>query len=71
MCSFHDFQSTYVNLSQEASLADVDYLFNEGALVDFERDELVRLVRALFAESPARETLVSRIQSAPEHDGVA
>ncbi|KZV65179.1 hypothetical protein PENSPDRAFT_655986 [Peniophora sp. CONT] len=62
---------SYLSELLEASLADVDYLFNEGALVDFERDELVRLVRALFAESPARETLVARIQSAPEHDAGA
>ncbi|VDC03459.1 unnamed protein product [Peniophora sp. CBMAI 1063] len=59
---------SYLSELLEASLADVDYLFNEGALVDFERDELVRLVRALFAESPARETLVARIQNAQEHD---
>ncbi len=37
---------------QEASIADISYLFDEGALVDFEVDELVSLVRALFADTP-------------------
>ena len=37
-------------LSQEASFADISYLFDEGALIDFEVDELVGLVRALFAD---------------------
>ena len=35
--------------------ADIMFLFNEGHLVDFEREELSNLVRALFADSPLRE----------------
>ena len=35
--------------------ADIMFLFNEGHLVDFAREELSNLVRALFADSPLRE----------------
>lgn len=46
-----------------ASLSDIGQLLDHGALVDFEREELVRLVRALFAESEVREGVVARIES--------
>jgi centromere/kinetochore protein ZW10 len=36
-------------------------LFDDGALVDFEPEELARLVRALFADTPLRTVLVNRI----------
>ncbi|KAF7985162.1 hypothetical protein HWV62_7740 [Athelia sp. TMB] len=55
----------------EASLADITYLFDEGALVDFEVDELVKLVRALFADTPARGKAIGKLMGghpAPRRD---
>jgi centromere/kinetochore protein ZW10 len=46
---------------QEASLADITYLFEQGALVDFEVDELVNLVRALFADTVLRTNTINKI----------
>ncbi|EJD07530.1 uncharacterized protein FOMMEDRAFT_115831 [Fomitiporia mediterranea MF3/22] len=46
----------------EASLADLSYLFDEGALIDFSVDELVRLVRALFADTPLRDNAIAKLQ---------
>lgn len=48
-------------MKQEASLADITYLFEEGALVDFEVEELSRLVKALFADTPLRSTTIGKI----------
>lgn len=42
-------------------MADITYLFEEGALVDFETDELVRLVKALFADNALRTTTINKI----------
>lgn len=36
-------------------------MFEQGHLVDYEIDELVRLLRALFAETPLRESTIQRI----------
>ncbi|KAG6826996.1 hypothetical protein H0H93_015941 [Arthromyces matolae] len=47
--------------SQEASMADITYLFEEGALVDFHVDELVRLVRALFADTQLRTNTIIKL----------
>ena len=47
---------------QEASLADLSYLFEQGALIDFSVDELIPLVRALFADTPARANAIAKIQ---------
>lgn len=47
--------------SQEASMADITYLFEVGALVDFSTDELVRLVWALFADTNLRTTTINKI----------
>ena len=46
---------------QEASLADITYLFEQGALVDFEVDELVNLVRGLFADTALRTNTINKI----------
>lgn len=48
-------------LFQEASMADLTYLFEQGALVDFEVNELVKLVRALFADTPLRTKTLDKI----------
>ncbi|KAG8862148.1 hypothetical protein FRB96_002178 [Tulasnella sp. 330] len=47
----------------EASMADISYLFDEGTLVDFEVDELVRMVQALFAETPLRAKTIEKISA--------
>lgn len=51
----------YDTALQEASIADISYLFEEGALVDFEIDELVKLVKALFADTPLRSHTVAKL----------
>lgn len=43
-------------------MADIAYLFEVGALIDFEVEELVKLVRALFADTPLRANTISKIQ---------
>ncbi|KAF9497140.1 hypothetical protein BDN71DRAFT_1388136 [Pleurotus eryngii] len=52
---------SYLSELLEASMADITYLFEEGALVDFEIEELVRLVRALFADTPLRSATITKI----------
>ncbi|KII87318.1 hypothetical protein PLICRDRAFT_112767 [Plicaturopsis crispa FD-325 SS-3] len=54
---------SYLSELLEASIADISYLFDEGALVDFELDELVKLIRALFADTPLRATTINKILS--------
>ena len=49
--------------AQEASIADISYLFEEGALVDFNVTELVSLVRALFADTPLRTATISKLMN--------
>ncbi|TCD71745.1 hypothetical protein EIP91_005511 [Steccherinum ochraceum] len=52
---------SYLSELLEASMADISYLFEEGALVDFEIEELVKLVRALFADTPLRANTVNKL----------
>jgi hypothetical protein len=49
---------------QEASLADITYLFETGALIDFEREELIRLVQGLFSDTPLRAKTIEKIRTA-------
>ncbi len=42
-------------------MIDITYLFEEGALVDFTIEELVNLVRALFADTPARANTINKL----------
>lgn len=44
-------------------MADISYLFEEGALVDFEIDELVRLVKALFADTALRTNMINKLMN--------
>lgn len=44
-------------------MADISYLFDEGALVDFEVEELVRMVEALFADTPLRAKTIEKISA--------
>ena len=43
-------------------MVDITYLFEEGALVDFEIDELVKLVTALFSDTPLRAETIQKLQ---------
>ncbi|KAI0675819.1 hypothetical protein C8Q78DRAFT_1006690 [Trametes maxima] len=52
---------SYLSELLEASIADISYLFEEGALVDFEIEELVKLVRALFADTPLRANTINKL----------
>ncbi|KAJ7623164.1 hypothetical protein FB45DRAFT_752778 [Roridomyces roridus] len=52
---------SYLSELLEASMVDISYLFDSGALVDFEASELVRLVRALFADTPLRTTTINKL----------
>ena len=42
-------------------MADISYLFEAGALVDFEIHELVNLVRALFADTNLRTNTINKL----------
>jgi protein transport protein DSL1/ZW10 len=52
---------------QEASLADISYLFDEGALIDYETQELIKLVRALFADTPQRRNMINKLMAGHAH----
>ncbi|KAI1994050.1 ribosome biogenesis protein ytm1 [Ophidiomyces ophidiicola] len=50
----------------ESSLADIKYLWAEGELrLEFEADELVDLIKALFADSDYRKRAIAEIRRAP------
>jgi prophage maintenance system killer protein len=51
----------YAN-KQSANLVDITYLFENGALIDFTSDELISLLKALFADSEKREKAIERIE---------
>ncbi|KIM44702.1 hypothetical protein M413DRAFT_25141 [Hebeloma cylindrosporum] len=52
---------SYLSELLEASLADISYLFEQGALVDFQVNELVNLVRALFADTSLRTNTINKL----------
>ncbi|KDR80702.1 hypothetical protein GALMADRAFT_241105 [Galerina marginata CBS 339.88] len=54
---------SYLSELLEASLADITYLFEQGALVDFHVDELVNLVRALFADTSLRTNTINKLMN--------
>jgi len=47
---------------QSANLVDITYLFDSGALIDFTTDELISLLRALFADSEKRDQAIAKIE---------
>lgn len=47
---------------KSANLVDITYLFENGALIDFTPDELISLLKALFADSEKREKAIERIE---------
>ena len=57
------FKFQYLAEILESSLADIKYLWTEGELrLEFEADEIVDLVEALFAESDYRRKAVNEIK---------
>lgn len=58
---------SYLSELLEASLADISYLFDEGALIDFETHELIKLVRALFADTPQRANMINKLMAGHSH----
>ncbi|KAF7308440.1 Dsl1-C domain-containing protein [Mycena chlorophos] len=52
---------SYLTELMDASMVDIVDLFESGALVDFEVDELVRLVRALFADNALRTNTINKL----------
>lgn len=42
-------------------MADITYLFNSGALIDFSVDELASLLRALFSDTPLRASTIDKV----------
>ncbi|KAF8517993.1 Centromere/kinetochore Zw10-domain-containing protein [Hysterangium stoloniferum] len=54
------FKFSYLSWLIKGSIADISYLFDRGVLVDYEIDELIRLLRALFAETPLRESTIAK-----------
>ncbi|KAF8582737.1 hypothetical protein K439DRAFT_1635009 [Ramaria rubella] len=65
------FKFSYLSWLIKGSIADISYLFDQGMLVDYEIDELVGLLRALFAETPLREKTITKIlkrQPLPSYD---
>ncbi|KAG7093615.1 hypothetical protein E1B28_007279 [Marasmius oreades] len=53
---------SYLSELLEASMADITYLFESGVLVDFQIDELIKLVKALFADTPLRTSTINKLQ---------
>ncbi|CED84917.1 Centromere/kinetochore protein zw10 involved in mitotic chromosome segregation [Phaffia rhodozyma] len=51
----------YLSEILEASLADITYLFETGGLVDFEKAELVSLLRALFSDTSLRAKTIDLV----------
>ncbi|KAK6904986.1 hypothetical protein I203_105805 [Kwoniella mangroviensis CBS 8507] len=52
----------YISEILQASLVDITYLIDSGSLIDFTPDELIGLVRALFAHSEKRDSVIERIE---------
>jgi centromere/kinetochore protein ZW10 len=48
--------------AERAKLVEITHLYDNGSLVDFTPKELGGLVRALFADSPQRATLLDKIE---------
>uniref|UniRef100_A0A060TBV6 ARAD1B18238p n=1 Tax=Blastobotrys adeninivorans TaxID=409370 RepID=A0A060TBV6_BLAAD len=53
----------YLGEILQSKLVDIMYLFKDGVLVDFTPTELVRLVRALFADSDHRQRAIDELLS--------
>jgi centromere/kinetochore protein ZW10 len=61
----HWLRFCYLAEIMEASLVDITYLLESGALVDFTADELVHLLLALFTDTPNRAELIGKVMARP------
>lgn len=58
------FKASYLSDILTGSLVDIEFLYFEaGALVDYTKQELTALIRALFSDTPKRARLIERIQT--------
>lgn len=56
------FKCSYLSEILQGGLVDIDFLWSEaGALVDYRPEELSRLIRALFSDTPKRSKLLEKI----------
>lgn len=53
----------YLQQILESSMRDISFLYSEGCLVDFEKEELIELVKALFADNENRKKCIDGIRS--------
>ncbi|TIB63190.1 hypothetical protein E3P78_01934 [Wallemia ichthyophaga] len=58
------FKMAYLSEILEASLVDLSYLHEQGSLVDFTSEELVRLCKALFADTDKRAKVIDKMIAA-------
>ncbi len=59
------FKASYLAEILTGSLVDIEFLyFDAGALVDYSKAELAKLIKALFSDSPKRTRLLDRIEAA-------
>lgn len=58
------FKFAYLSEILQANLVDLSYLHKEGSLVDFSADELVRLCKALFADTDKRANVIDNLIAA-------
>lgn len=58
------FKASYLGEILTGSLVDIEFLYFEAkALVDYDRSEVVRLIKSLFADTAKRRQLTDRIES--------
>ncbi|RXK40688.1 hypothetical protein M231_01939 [Tremella mesenterica] len=58
----HWLKFCYLSELLQANLVDITYLFETGALVDFSTQELVGIIRALFADSEKRDAAIEKVE---------
>lgn len=51
----------YFGMILQSSLVDIVYLYENGSLIDYNKLELVKLIKALFADSEYRSDAISKI----------
>jgi centromere/kinetochore protein ZW10 len=42
-------------------MADISYLFEQGMLLDYKEEEIIKLLKALFADTPLRENTIRKV----------
>lgn len=57
----------YLHEILQSNLTDIQFLFDEGALVDFTASELTSLIQALFADSEHSRNAIAHIRDSSPH----